>query len=330
MRLEKKNLTEILSILAKDRELFVPGEVRGMRQFKPWAGEVPQLDGENTVLPPKDILFPKTEKMYTYKTGAETEIAEVVEAPARVLFGVRPCDVRSIECMDSVFIKEGYVDSFYARRREKLLIVAVSCPGAGENCFCESMGVDPNSAKGADLFLTDGGSFYSVCANTQRGAEELEGWKAFLAQGEPVRGDTHCTLKPAMSPELSQKLPKLFDDNDFWERYTSPCLRCGTCAFVCPTCYCFDINNANVGGEGVAFRCWDSCVFSDYNLNAGGHNARPTKKERLRNRYLHKLSYFYERHDTELCVGCGRCISKCPAHLDIAEFIDKAAEVCHD
>ena len=77
----------------------------------------------------------------------------------------------------------------------------------------------------------------------------------------------------------------------------------------------------------TAYRCWDSCVFSDYNQNAGGHNARPTKLERLRNRYLHKLSYFNERHGMNLCVGCGRCIGKCPAHLDITEFIDAAAEV---
>ena len=116
-------------------------------------------------------------------------------------------------------------------------------------------------------------------------------------------------------------------DNPIWEEVTRPCIGCATCTYVCPTCYCFDINSENRGNEGVSFRCWDSCMFTDYTLMAGGHNPRPTKKERLRNRYMHKLSYFVDRHGTSLCVGCGRCILKCPAHLDIAEFIDKAAEV---
>lgn len=330
MRFEKKNLPNILSLLAQGRELFVPGEVRGMKQFKLWEGEEPDLSGGNTLLPPKDILFPKTEKMYSFKTGDKAEIEEIVEAPQRVIFGLRPCDAQSILCMDSVFIKEGYADTFYARRRAMSLIIALSCPGAGANCFCEAMGVDPNAAPGADIFLCDGGDFYSVTAQSPKGEEEISKWSEYLSEGEAVTGDVHCSLRPAMSEALSEKLPGLFNNDEFWREVSAPCYHCGTCSFVCPTCYCFDINNANVGDEGVAFRCWDSCMFSDYNQNAGGHNTRPTKKEKLRNRYMHKLSYFHDRHGVELCVGCGRCIEKCPAHLDIAEFIDKAAEVCHD
>lgn len=330
MQLDKKDLLPVLTLLAEGRELFVPGLVRDIRQFKLWEGEEPLLDGANTLMPPKDILFPKTEKMYSFYTGDNTEIEEIVEAPQRVIFGLRPCDVRSIECMDAVFIHEGYTDSFYARRRANCLTVAVGCPGAGENCFCESMGVDPNDARGADIFLADGGDFYSVRAYSPKGEEELERWAPYLREGDEVRGNTHCTLAPAMSPALSEKLPELFHDDAFWTAFSAPCYHCGACSFVCPTCYCFDISSANTGDEGIAFRCWDSCMFSDYNQNAGGHNTRPTKKEKLRNRYMHKLSYFYDRHGRELCVGCGRCIEKCPAHLDIAEFIDKAAEVCHD
>jgi sulfhydrogenase subunit beta (sulfur reductase) len=331
MLLRKENIKDILSILAEGREVFVPGLVRDMKQFRLWEGEEPLLDGENTVLPPKDILFPKTEKMYSYKTGDDAEISEIVESPARAVFGLRPCDARSIECMDSMFIREGYRDSFYARRRGKCLIIAVSCPGAGENCFCEAMGIDPNAAPGADIFLSDCGESFAVFAQTDAGRAELERWSEYLVPGESAgRTETHCSLHPKMSPELGARLEKMFNNDEFWTEVSAPCYHCGTCSFVCPTCYCFDINDENVGDEGVAFRCWDSCMFADYNQNAGGHNTRPTKKEKLRNRYMHKLAYFYDRHGMELCVGCGRCIQKCPAHLDIAEFIDKAAEVCYD
>ena len=207
MRFEKKNLLNILSILAEGRELFVPGEVRGMKQFKLWEGEEPMLDGGNTTLPPKDILFPKTEKMYSFKRGDNAEIEEIIEAPQRVIFGLRACDMRSIECMDSVFIKEGYTDSFYARRRSESLIIALSCPGAGANCFCESMGVDPNAAPAADIFLCDCGDSYSAAAQTPKGEEELAKWSEYLHEGEAATGDVHCSLRPAMSEALSESCP---------------------------------------------------------------------------------------------------------------------------
>ncbi|MEI3338955.1 MAG: 4Fe-4S dicluster domain-containing protein [Eubacterium sp.] len=116
-------------------------------------------------------------------------------------------------------------------------------------------------------------------------------------------------------------------DHPIWDEVTRACIGCATCTYVCPTCYCFDIDSDNHGAEGTKYRCWDSCMFSDYRRMAGGHNPRPTKKERVRNRYMHKLSFFHERYGQLLCVGCGRCVEKCPAHMDITMFIDKAAEV---
>ncbi|MBR3004774.1 MAG: 4Fe-4S dicluster domain-containing protein, partial [Lachnospiraceae bacterium] len=124
--------------------------------------------------------------------------------------------------------------------------------------------------------------------------------------------------------DLDKKLAKMFE-HPIWDKVTKGCIGCGTCTFVCPTCYCFDIDSENYGAEGCKYRCWDSCMFSDYTRLAGGANPRPTKKERLRNRYMHKLSYFNERYGETLCVGCGRCVEKCPAHLDISEFIEKAS-----
>ena len=166
---------------------------------------------------------------------------------------------------------------------------------------------------------------------TEKGKDLLDKIASICAENgaeEAVR-DVSCSLKIEKDPELDKKLSKMFE-HPIWDKITKGCIGCGTCTFVCPTCYCFDIDNENYGAEGCKYRCWDSCMFSDYTRMAGGANPRPTKKERLRNRYMHKLSYFNERYGETLCVGCGRCIENCPAHLDISEFIEKASKVDAD
>jgi len=328
MQLDKKDLTKSLQILAADAAVFVPGEVNEVSRYVLWDGSSDiKLDGPNTALPPKDILFPQTEKMYAYRMGADAEIKELVTNEKQVIFGIRPCDVRSIECMDRVFLEKGYVDCFYARKRDNVTIIAISCPEAGRTCFCDSMGIDPAKAPAADVMLCDAGDFFEVEAQTEKGKAVVESWKGLLKESGKAKAEakTECTLKVKMTPELPKKLAGMFED-PVWGEVSKPCIGCATCTYVCPTCYCFDIDSENAGSEGIKFRCWDSCMFSDYTRMAGGHNPRPTKKERVRNRFMHKLSYFNERYGMLLCVGCGRCVDKCPAHIDITEFIDRAGE----
>jgi ferredoxin len=228
--------------------------------------------------------------------------------------------------LDQVFFEKEFRDDFYAKKRENTTLVALACQKPNETCFCDSMGADPNTAPAADILLIDAGDHYGVVAQTEKGKAITELWQKLLRKGDVKPGKAACSLKTKMSEDLYKKLAGMFE-HPIWEGNAKACIGCGTCTYVCPTCYCFDIKSESHGNEGVNFRCWDSCMFSDYTRMAGGHNPRPTKKERLRNRYLHKLSYFKERHGSTLCVGCGRCVEKCPAHLDITEFIDKAAEV---
>jgi len=307
--------------------VFVPGVLGDISRFVKWDGKSDvNLSGDNTVLPPKDILFPQTEKMYAYKTGADTQVKEVADDQKQIVFGIRPCDMESIMRLDQVFFEKEFRDEFYSRKRDNATFIAITCEKPCRTCFCDSMGLSPNAAPGADVLLTDAGDSYGVAAQTDKGKAIAELWKGLLKKGDPKPGNAACELKAKMGDELPSKLMGMFED-PIWEEITKACIGCATCTYVCPTCYCFDINNENKGNEGVSFRCWDSCMFTDYTLMAGGHNPRPTKKERLRNRYMHKLSYFKDRHGSCLCVGCGRCIVKCPAHLDISEFIDQAAEV---
>lgn len=327
MLLKKSDLNRALEILAADASVFVPGEVENVKRFVLWEdGAEVDLTGENTTLPPKDILFPCTEKMYSYKMGKSIEIKEIVENPNQVIFGIRPCDMRSIDCMDRVFLEKGYVDSFYSRKRENVTLFAMGCVSVKRTCFCDSMGLDPNDAPNADVMMRDAGENLEMEAYTEKGKEALGKLSGLLSEGSGSTKDTVCELKVPMSEEMPEKLGKMFE-HPIWDEVTRACIGCATCTYVCPTCYCFDIDSDNHGAEGTKYRCWDSCMFSDYSRMAGGHNPRPTKKERLRNRYLHKLSFFHDRYGQILCTGCGRCVEKCPGHLDITAFIDKAAEV---
>ncbi len=113
--------------------------------------------------------------------------------------------------------------------------------------------------------------------------------------------------------------------SDKWGELSESCLGCGTCTFVCPTCQCYDIKDFNTGDGIKRFRCWDSCMYSDFTKMAHG-NPRLTQLERFRQRFMHKLVYFPANNNGEFgCVGCGRCLSKCPISMNIVKVM-KALE----
>jgi len=326
--LAKNKLNQAIDILAKDAKVLVPMNVNGVSKFAPWGSEgTLDFDAVNTLLPPKDVLFPNTEKMYSYKVANQevTELTVHNESENQVIFGLRPCDMQSIKCMDDVFLTKTFVDEFYKNKREKLVTVCIGCAKTAPTCFCDSMGLTPGKHEAADVQMYDLGDFYGVEPQTEAGKALVDKWQSLLGEGEVTVPQVECTLKVDMT-NVPQKLATMFE-SDVWKNFSRKCIGCGTCTYICPTCYCFDIDVKNGGNEGYRFRCWDSCMFSEYTRMAGGHNPRPSKKERIRNRFLHKLEYFNERYGKNLCVGCGRCVAKCPVNVDITLFIDQLKEV---
>lgn len=331
MIIEKSAIAALLADIAKDCTVYVPSVVDGTSRFCRYdEGVDVRLDLLNTKLPPKDLLFPATERMYRWSRGSDglSIESEAGASEPFVVFGARPCDVASIERMDDVFLTKGYVDEFYQARRQAMTLVAIACAKPGPACFCDSMGASPNAAPAADVLLCPVDATYEVYAQTPKGEALVAGWqiaaKNVNAQNQ-APANAQCSLKVSMDG-VAQALPSLFD-SELWQEVANTCLTCGTCTFVCPTCHCFDISQQRRANEGERFRCWDSCMFSDYTLMAGNHNPRATKASRVRQRFMHKLCYFQQRYGSPLCVGCGRCMSSCPAGVDIVRIIERVGEL---
>jgi ferredoxin len=327
--LKKSELDKALAALIRNYTVFAPAHKDERLSFtKLGADDIKYVNLSGLpVVSPKDLLLPRSETLFG--VGLKTGDVSIPEpAGPAVLFCARPCDVRGFVNLDSVFIGDDYTDTAYEKRRESLAVITLArteIPSPA--CFCESMGGGPDSAEGADVFLqeTKDGVAWLVSFITEKGAQIEKIWEEAGILSAPGKAKAapcgDVPLKVEKPADLAKTLKDAFSD-PMWARFSEACIGCGVCSFICPTCYCFDIDAETKKDTAEEFRCWDCCLFSDYSRMAGGHDPRPTKKERLRNRYLHKLSYFDERYGKTLCVGCGRCISKCPAGLDITSVIE--------
>lgn len=333
--LSKAKLETALNKLNETNEVFVPMQKGVQSGYFTWNSfengkDELMLDVLNVYQSPKNAVLPQTEKMYSIKgQGMEINIDKTFEDDhATLIFGARACDVKGILAMDDVFLTRGYVDSFYQARRSNNTIVANACYAPGPNCFCNAMEVNPVDPVGADVIIRDAGDAYVWEAKTEKGeaatakiVDLLEEKNAQLPEAKPFKLNVDYT-------GVAEKLKDMFE-HPIWDKISEPCSNCGMCTYVCPSCYCFDIQVKMWGDEGYRFRAWDSCMYEEYSREAGGGNPRGASKERFRQRFLHKLEFFKERYGTPLCTGCGRCIVVCPNDINIVKIIDavKEAEV---
>src|SRR5450759_1449114 len=331
----KDKMAEVIGAL-KDYQVLAPRAVGDVLRFQPVEDPAQvSLDYPNTNVPPKELMFPETETLFKYR-GGQTDIEpEVPDASARrLIFGIRPCDALAYTIVDKLYAWD-FPDPYYQKRREATVLFGFACSEPAANCFCPSMGGGPASEKGLDALMFDVGDTIYVKTLTDRGEEAAKAMgleaageaqvKAADAQEKEALAKIKRTLDHSGIPE---KLPSLYD-HTMWERFSDRCLSCGICTFLCPTCHCFDIQDEMEGFDGRRARMWDTCMFSEYTLHTSGHNPRPTRKERTRNRISHKYSYFPEKFDVIACVGCGRCINYCPVNIDLLDILEdvKKAEV---
>ncbi|MBP0964701.1 MAG: 4Fe-4S dicluster domain-containing protein [Oscillospiraceae bacterium] len=331
-KLSLNNLNDLFKAAAEGSALYIPADDgAGQARFTRWCDGMEMSKALKTVKSAKEFFFPQTESLVDFKMkGKEIEIIDPrTETEDFVVFGVRACDARSFSILDKVFLADP-VDTYYKSRREHGTIVTMACSRPEETCFCTAFGVDPTAPEGdAVCYMTEDELF--IEAKTEKGTAFVEKVKAVLEDGDASAVEAQKAAVKDILPKLplanlstdafgGDKLMELFDSPK-WAELSASCLGCGTCTFVCPTCQCYDIRDFETGHGVKRFRCWDSCMFSDFTKMAHG-NPRLTQLERFRQRFMHKLVYFPANNDGEFgCVGCGRCLSKCPISMNIVKVM---------
>ncbi len=278
----------------------------------------------------KAVVFPKVQKILAYQTTAKgVTIADPDPSmPDTVLFGTRPCEARAFAALDAVFNWDSR-DSFFNARMEHLTVVSMACTEADGSCFCTALGSSPDDARGSDVLLAPlQGGGYAAQVNSPKG----QAWVALAGNGvKPLRSDARCVPvakldQPFDAARVTERLGKLWDD-PIWLEQSLRCLGCGACAYVCPTCVCFDIQDEAEGAGGRRLRLWDSCGLRLFTLHASGHNPRDAQSQRWRQRIYHKFAYYPERLGTLGCVGCGKCSRACPVDMNLKEHLTEVAKV---
>jgi ferredoxin len=359
--LSQDQLPAFLGSLAEKARVVAPVKTDGVVQFQPW---VPGMDVELEVLlakqSPKEFVFLQTETFlkfgYRMEEAAEAtgdaasaddgataatepaiphEVVEIEaqnEAPAQVIFGLRPCDARGFVQMDNVFGGYGgfYFDPLYNARREATTLLAVTCREPRSTCFCTAIGGCPAGHEGVDALFTQVDGGFTAEAFTEKGEAALG-----FAGADGLSGATDAQASEAAEVKMRATgkvdvpfaLEGIRDnlrtniEGQGWHYLSMRCISCGTCTYVCPNCYCFNISDELVESAGERYRTWDNCFNPLYTEETSGHNPRAAKSNRFRNRFSHKFWYYPDKYDSLLCSGCGRCIMHCPTRIDIREVL---------
>jgi heterodisulfide reductase subunit C len=266
------------------------------------------------------------------KLGGDLAPEAVISAEPTVLFGVHPCDIYGLECLDVAYCDE-HCDPNWAARRAQMRIVGVDCM-PDEWCFCASMGT-ASVDSGYDLFLTPVEDEYLVEIGTEAGEKMLEG----LPTREANAGEV-TQIKKQLAQKVDQErkintdyhnLPLRFSgaaNSEVWEKHSKRCYSCGTCVLTCPTCYCFDVlDEIKLDlSETRRDRMWDGCMLDGFAKVASGENFREERFQRLRHRHFRKYAYLFTKYGRPYCCGCGRCVRQCLVHIDPVEIINDLLE----
>ncbi len=334
IKIDKSQWKKGLDALRDAFRLYGPVEEKGYFNFKALdAGEMPVLAFQNTRLSAKSLIFPQSEDMMNFSLDKDNPEKGICKEAAkdyssRAVLGIRPCDAKAALLVHLNFDNGVYQDPYWLQLFNAATFVGLGCDTPCSTCFCSTAGNGPYHEEGLDVLLSDQGDHYLAKVLTDKGQTLVEaaGWTT-EADGAPIEAAKSAAERKITTQVATDRLKDLntldLHGADFWEAISFACINCGTCTFVCPTCWCFDIQDEVFGKKGVRMRNWDSCMFPIFTVHTTGHNPRDTKLARLRQRFMHKLKYFVDKYDQGImCVGCGRCVTQCPVNIDIRKVCE--------
>jgi len=335
--IRKEGLKELFDLLTRDNPVIGPVEIGRDKDGLPLHGfaEVSEfqglsLDYTTTKLPAKQYFLPYREELASFCLAGKDWDKTVDYHCDRpyVLFGLHACDINALNKLDKVLLGGAYPVPYYAAKRKNMFIVGIDCREPRPSCFCRSMGSD-TAQRGFDLFITDLGDRYFVEILTDTAFNCIKK----IGSEEPQEAD-HLRYRQVVDQRNKKfttqvdttDLTKILDmefQSEVWKYWGDRCLSCGTCANVCPTCYCYTVQEQTALDlrSATKTKMLYSCNYLDFAEVAGGHNFRPHSHNRLKYRYYHKHRGFVEAYEESLCVGCGRCGEACLANITVPEVI---------
>lgn len=281
----------------------------------------------------KSFVLPSRAKVADYPNESWIDIKEGKDK--KVLVGLKACDILSFSIFDKVFLEDAdFIDPFYKKRRESLILVSSDCTYSKDSCFCNLMGYSPYPQGGFDINISEIEGGYLIESGSEKGDRILKELSLPDAkenqiskrdkQRKKILGElikANSGFEKAFSG-VNNLASRAFDSDAGWD-LGSTCVSCSACTNVCPVCYCFTLfdREGKKKDQYERYMVWDSCQFKGFSQMAGGINPRFSQIDHFKNRYYHKFFRFYERYNVYKCTGCGRCIDNCLGEIDIREVL---------
>ncbi len=340
--LKKENVQKLIESLRNGYEVFYPVLKAGTKWHTFSASGAPEFDYALTINPPKKVFFPPFETMFEISGGklveekpqkAETTWAHW-HGPSQnsgekpiLLFGVHMHDVAALLILDKVFGGGNFRDPYYLKKRRGSVIVALK-NGEGPDAFQADYGIDWVALGGWDVLLEEANGGYIATAGTTSG-EKIISDANFFSEAASGTRPTQWNGKKTAKLDLKKIAEATTPEKTIWNDIAERCFGCGNCSYTCPICHCFEVEDRlEVTGAGKRERRWDSCYLPDFARVSGGranpgHNFRPDLANRTFYWYHHKFVRAPLERGTVDCIGCGRCITFCPAKIQIREELGR-------
>jgi ferredoxin len=333
--LSDNHLFSFLNALCEAYNVYVPVKKNNHRFYKKYT--TPSEDiliGEVRPFEPLKIFFFRAREVVA--EGFTNNIPHCSDKPFAIL-GVKACDLKGFKVLDRIFKNSDYKDPFYSKLRNENLIISADCTCAIDTCFCLALGIRPFPQEDFDINLSQVNDGFIVEVGSEKGqeivkkyfslCEDVQAKRLYEKDEQRIRvtNEVEYNIKVSAVPyqSLFKDIIEKNYESDIWMDEAKTCVECGACTNICPTCHCFLLYDQMDKDKMVRLRVWDSCMIKDYAQTAGGANPRAKLYMRLRNRFEKKFSFFPKVANLYACTGCGRCISACPAKIDIRKILNQ-------